>query len=182
MLDLLERQGSCTPLILAAQRNNKVIVKQLLDHGADLMLKDHLGGGTAILRAVDFGCTDVVELMQNHGLNLYCLDDDRSLMHAASAHGWPKLIRLLRQVGLDLNGKDINGIRPMHEASQSGAHEVPKVLLELGEDPTLEDNFGRTPFKVAWQHGHVPVMNILRDNNAELGHPISIPKSEELPI
>lgn len=166
-LDLADKTG-LSPLNLAVKHELYQVVERLLARGADPMLKDGHGGGTAILRAIDSGNIQIVELLLEYvgekDLDR-CLDDDgRSLLHGACAHGAPELVRLLKGKNLDPNAPDRNGLTPLHEASRHGKVEVARALLEeLGAEPTIRDNFGRTPFTVAWQYRNTEIMDLLRN-------------------
>lgn len=134
------------------------------------MLKDGHGGGTAILRAIDSGNIQIVELLLEYVGDIEldrCLDDDgRSLLHGACAQGTPELVRLLKGKNLDPNAPDRNGLTPLHEASRYGKVEVARALLdELGAEPTIQDKFGRTPFTLAWQYRKTEIMDLLRNNS-----------------
>lgn len=168
-LDLADETG-LSPLNLAVKHELYRVVERLLARGADPMLKDGHGGGTAILRAIDSGNIQIVELLLEHVGDIEldrCLDDDgRSLLHGACAQGTPELVRLLKGKNLDPNAPDRNGLTPLHEASRYGKVEVARALLEeLGAEPTIQDNFGRTPFTLAWQYRKTEIMDLLRNNS-----------------
>lgn len=174
-----------SPLIIAAARNHYEIVELLLEGGADPMLKDRQGGGTAMYRAIDNGCTSVIKTMLKYdNVNVRCLDDDgRSLLHAASASGQVELVRLLNDKDLDPNALDKQGQTPLHGASRHGKLEVTKVLIELGANPAIKDDFGRTPWTVAWQYGQTQIMDILEGNAITAqGNSTSIPNAKNLPL
>ncbi len=190
---LLQRQGidvnsadytaERSALILAAEINDSAIVELLLQNGANPAKEDR-GGGTAVLRAVDYGSLDVVEAMlrSDVGVDFHILDHDyRGLMHSASVNGQPSVIRLLKEIGLDPNIKDKNGLTPLHDASRSGKPEVTETLLDLGADASIEDNNGRTAFTVAWQYGQIKIMSLLKgENTLRRGQPI--PNGDQLPV
>ena len=173
-----------SPLIIAAERNHTDIVELLLEKGADPMIKDRQGGGTALLRAADYGRISVIETMLQHQVNLHCRDDDgRTIMHGACAHGRSDIVRFLRANGLDPNARDKSGLTPLHEACCEGEIEVVKVLLEIGAERSLQDSFNRTPFTCAWQHGHLSIMRILKpDDDDNKSNSQVLPNAEKLPI
>lgn len=166
-IDLVDRISGSSALIYAAARNYDGIVKMLLDKGADPMLKDHHGGGTAMLRAADKNSVSALKILLKNQENIMCLDDDdRTLLHGASAHGWPDVVLLLNKQGLDQDARDRNGMTSLHEASRNGHVAVVDILLVLGADSTVVDNFGRSPRMVAWQHGNVDIVRILEHHDA----------------
>ena len=172
-----------TALMLAAETNQFDIVKLLLQNGADPTRTD-LQGGTAILRAVDYGSLETITTMLESevGIDLNITDNDgRGLMHSASVNGHPRIIHLLKENGLDPNSQDRNGLTPLHDASRSGKVEVTKILLELGADSSITDNYRRTPLTVAWQYGETSIMGVL-EGGSYFGPGKSIPNVDRLPI
>lgn len=183
-VNLRDHSAGRSALILAAERDNRPIIELLLDNGADPMLRDNQGGGTALQRAVDYHCLSAIDLMIQRKIDLKkCIDDDgRGLLHSASTNGWPDIVRLLIENGLSPNERDKYRMTPLHDASRMGNDNVSKVLLELAADPSLEDKFHRDPRLVAWQYGHVDIMNILDGKNESDGDTLeSIPEPEKLP-
>ena len=178
-VDLVD-SGRRSPLRLAAERNYFFIVQSLLDGGADSALED-LQGGTAILRAVDYGGQAALETMIGLGVDLTCKDrDGRGLVHSASTNGYPEILRLLIGEGLDPSLPDHNGITPLHDASRHGKLEVTKVLLDLGAKHLLKDKFHRTPLTVAWQYQKTEIMSLLRLVPLNGEPPEQLP--QELPV
>ena len=182
-IDLSDSITGRTALIVAAERDYRPVVELLLDNGADPMLRDRQGGGTALHRAVDYHCMNVLELMIERKVNLRCVDDDeRGLIHSASTNGWPDIVRMLVENRVDPHQRDKAGLTPLHDASRTGNGKVTKTLLELGAESSIKDAFGRTPRTLAWQYGHFDIMNLL-DGKNETDDDIlkGIPEPENLP-
>lgn len=168
-IDHIDHIEGISSLIRAARKNHCGILNLLLDKGANPMLKDRQGGGTAMLRAADNGFVSALKiiLLQNQERNLMCLDDDeRTLLHGACAYGRSDAVEFLNEKGLDRDARDKNGLTALHEASREGHIAVVEILIQLGADSTVVDNFGRTARIVAWQHGNVEIMKILELNDA----------------
>ena len=162
------------------------IANSLLIQGANTSIKDREGGGTAILRAVDAGNEEMVELLLKYDADIENQDDlKRGLLHSAAIDGYEGIVRLLLGKGLDSNAQDQNGKTPLHDASRDGNHKVAKVLLDSGADQSIKDKHKRTPWTIAWQYGNLNVMSILEGK--EIIEPraptsSSYPQIEELPI
>lgn len=157
----------------------------LLGQGADTSIRDHEGGGTAILRAVDAGNEAMVKLLLEVNADTDIRDDlNRGLLHSAAIDGYEGMVQLLVEKGLEVNAQDRNGKTPLHDASRDGNYKVAKVLLDSGADRTIKDNHGRTPWVIAWQYGNLNVMRVL-DGEETIEKKIeqdTYPQVQSLPI
>ena len=176
---LLEHEGvgidsqnglGSTALILAATASGErkeapamnAIATYLLVQGASTSIKDHEGGGTAILRAVDAGNEAMVKLLLDYNADIHVRDDlNRGLLHSAAIDGYEGIVQLLLERGLEVDAQDQNGKTPLHDAGRNGNYKVARQLLNSGADQSIKDKQGRTPWTVAWQYGHSNVMRIL---------------------
>ena len=161
-IEIVDFQVGRSALRCAAERDSAKIVALLLRHNADPSVKDR-EGGTAILRAVNRGAAHVLEEMMNHNVDIECVDEDgQSLLHGAARNGYDNIARmLLNEKILSVDVKDKCSMTPLHDASRYGKVAVAAVLLENEADASLEDQFGRTPFVVAWQYGREDIMRML---------------------
>ena len=168
-LDLVDHADGKSALILAAERNDREMVDVLLQKGADPMVRDRRGGGTALLRAVDLGLFGVSETMLQHGVPIDCADDDgRNPLHSASLHGWGNVVQLLLDHGAAINAQDVNGTTPLHDASHDGRHDVCKILLDAGADPARRDHSGKTPLHCTSMHGWSNLIRFLVEHGADI--------------
>ena len=161
-IEIVDFQVGRSALRCAAERDSAEIVALLLKYNADPSVKDR-ERGTAILRAVNRGAARVLEEMMNHDVDIECVDEDgQSLLHGAARNGYEKIARmLLNEKVLSVNVRDKCGMTPLHDASRYGKAAVAAVLLANEADASLEDQFGRTPFIVAWQYGREDIMRML---------------------
>ena len=165
-MDLVDRIGGSSSLIRAAARICDEILK-LLEQGTDPISQDRHGGSTAILRATDNNCISALDILLENQESHMCLDDDdQTLLHGASAHGWLDVVLFLNKKALDSGARDSNGLITLYEASKKGYVAVVDVFLGLGADLIIVDNFGRTPRLVGWQHGKVDIMQSLQRHDA----------------
>ena len=181
-IGIVDFQVGRSPLRCAAERDREDIVKLLLQHNADPTVTDR-EGGTAILRAVNRGADKALEEMLNHNLDMKCVDKDgQSLLHGAARNGYDKIIGiLLNKEILGVNVRDNWGMTPLHDASRFGRVAVASVLLKYGADASLEDQFQRTPFVIAWQYGQKEVTTMLTSHSPEDQPPIPLDDAK-LPI
>ncbi|RDL33311.1 uncharacterized protein BP5553_08750 [Venustampulla echinocandica] len=182
-IDVTEKEGGRSALILAAERNHVNVLTSLLDGGADPNLKD-TRGGTAILRAAEEGHMEALQILIDLKADLTFTDEDsRTVVHVASEGGHIDVLELLKDHPVEVNARDKYGLTPFHRACHAGQLEAGRYLLELGADSAIQDSFQRTPFVVAWQYGQTDLMDLCRDvGTSTEADTAQIIKSEKLPI
>jgi len=70
-------------------------------------------------------------------------------IHIAAIRGDIDAIKLLMEVGVDINAQGEHGYTPLHEAVEQGQLEVAKLLLENGCNTSLVNGDGLTPLDLA---------------------------------
>ena len=76
----------------------------------------------------------------------------KSLLHVAVDRDRPEIIKLLLELGADVNGATDAGWTPLHAAVFSRRENCTKALLEGGADPNAKDRQGRTPLSASGPH------------------------------
>ena len=97
-------------------------------------------------------------------------DEDKMtpFLHAAK-EGLPEILRLLLKKGADVSATDKNGNNALHEACRMGHFETANWLLNNCKtklDLEARGSFGRTPFLLAAQKGHLDILKLLKENGA----------------
>ncbi|KAL3478902.1 ankyrin repeat-containing domain protein [Aspergillus californicus] len=158
------REGS-TALTWAAQEGYYQVVEALLDKGADTELLQSGSNGTAIMRAIDANHVAVVQLLANRGANLHHKDVfDRGLLHSAAVNRRWRILEILlaHDKTLDVNMQDANGKTTLHDIARMGDRKTTELLLAHGGDPTIKDNHGRTPIRVARESNSPALVEMFR--------------------
>lgn len=111
-----------TALMLAAYYGCESIIEALLDAGADAEITDGIeeGGGTPILRAIDYDHLPVVRLFLRRNVTYTSKDRyDRTLLHGAAVNGRNAILQLLLEQtqDLDVNAQDMYGRVALHDRS-----------------------------------------------------------------
>ena len=168
-------------------------VKQLLDRGANPNLRIgvetevHQGmtslwlkeaGATPLLRAALCGDLEMVRLLLAHGADplIPTLDHTTPLMAAAGV-GWSdgmlhehseeqtlEVLKLLLQLGSDVNAANAQGLTALHGAAYKGANQAVQLLVDRGANLAAKDKgsdfgFGATTTQMTplnWAQG-VPI-------------------------
>jgi hypothetical protein len=105
------------PLWEAAMRGNIEAVKQHLDAGADVNVKDDNWGATPLHFAARNGHKDVAELLVVKGAAMNTKDDDgRTPLHMVADIGHNGIAEFLIAKGADVNAKDKKDFTPLDGA------------------------------------------------------------------
>ena len=124
------------------------------------------GGSQDILeRASDIGAEELFKRL------LYWDDvNDAEKLHLveASHSNNVKLVRLLLEIGADINLANSAGDTPLYVASERGNVEMVRILLEKGADINQAESNGQTPLMIAVGMGHEEVVEALLEYGANL--------------
>jgi ankyrin repeat protein len=127
----IETAGA-TPFLLAADRADIPLMRVLLDLGADPMVPN-LNKTTPLMAAAGLGTTEPLE---EAGEEVESLE----------------AVKMLLDLGSDVNAVDGNGDTAMHGAAYGAYPTVVKLLADRGADPQIwkeKNKFGRTPLFIA---------------------------------
>ena len=79
-----------------------------------------------------------------------------------------KLVRLLLEIGADINRANSAGETPLYVASEMSNVEMVRILLEKGADINKAESNGQTPLMIAVASGHFEVVEVLLEYGANL--------------
>lgn len=128
-----------TPLMLAAEKGNVDILRQLLRAGANANLADHFGF-TALMLAVRGGSLPCVVELLNSRANVHAATLDKvTVLHLAAGQGDNETLTALLKAGARCDAEDKNGYTPL--ARVVGRVDLPATQLLLNafraEHPAL---------------------------------------------
>jgi ankyrin repeat protein len=121
-----EIDDQLTLLMFATKNDRTPIVKLLLDHNADLELRDTHDGWTALEWAAATGCTDIERMLLDHGARIDETDASRynAVTIAAAFGNFPNL-KMLVERGARLNTPPNKyGDTPLIAAVRTGNKEM----------------------------------------------------------
>jgi ankyrin repeat protein len=127
----IDSEGA-TPFLLAADRSDIPLMKLLLELGADPLLPN-VTNTTPLMAAAGLGTTEPLE-------------------EAGEEPEALEAVKMLLDLGADVNAIDNNGDTPMHGAAYGAYPKVVNLLAERGADPQIwkdKNKFGRTPLFIA---------------------------------
>jgi len=152
-----------SPLNDAAEKGNIKVMELLIKKGADI---DGMNAAeTALHCAISNGHADAVRflLTRGAGINLGASPDHTPLVSACESNPEIALILLEPKWGkrLLLNGRELL------KASRNGHLELVKALVRRGADVNARDDFGNTPWSIAFHWEHKDVALFLAAHGAD---------------
>ncbi|RSL94434.1 hypothetical protein CEP52_012624, partial [Fusarium oligoseptatum] len=90
-------------------------------------------------------------------------EDGWSPLHFATNNGNEAIVRLLLEVGADVNSVDNLRWSPLHFAANNSNENIVIMLLDMGADDQIKDFEGDTPLSLAAEGGHEAVVQLLRE-------------------
>ena len=152
----------------AVRIHDVVLVKALIDSGADVNEGDELGE-TPLHDAVvrDYGDISILLIEKGADVNA---PDVRGLtpMHAAAWGGYGDMVDLLISKGADINARDKDGVTPLHAAARAGRPETVALLIAKGADVNAQNKNNLTPLHAAALGGDRETVALLIDKGADV--------------
>lgn len=182
-VDLLLKAGAvvkvanrlnATPLHLAAESGNDVIVKKLLEAGADPNQTVLSEGETPLMFAARSGNVEAVRLLLDKGAKIDAtekLSGTTALLWAAEQNH-PEVLKLLIARGAKVDAQTTgpeaaeSGITALMLATREGGLESAKVLLDAGAPINQQSANGNTALIVAAMSQNAATIHLLLDHGA----------------
>ncbi len=146
----------------AASQNNSLVLSVLNGFGADFSKPDRRGI-TPLVKAVTSNSRDALDLLMSFGPNF-----QREFLIAFNTQNYES-VGILRNLGFDINAKNSNGATLLHEVvakniSANGRKSYVDdfiKLMELGSDPSIEDDRGFAADYLAIKNGMTKVVSLV---------------------
>ncbi|KAF5239307.1 hypothetical protein FANTH_10010 [Fusarium anthophilum] len=157
-------------LVIASYYGHYIIVKLLLDKGAEAEAKDSEYGRTPLLWASRNGYEGVVQLLVERGAKVEARDSKygQTPLSWAAKNGHAAFVKLLLDKGASTESKDKYGQTPLVCAVRNGQAAIVTLLLDEGASTESKDKYGRTPLLWAAKNGHAAVVTLLLDKGASI--------------
>lgn len=157
-----------TPLVFAAKRQNKKMLKLLLEHGADPN-EPNMMGKTTMHYAAEFCSADIVDFLVSAGASVNVSNRiGLTPLHLAVKRGDPAIVKAFLKAGASVNAEDEQGRRPIHPAAAVGNAEIVELLLAADALCRLPDNKGNLPLHLACRSGNAATVALLLKAGADV--------------
>ncbi|XP_071947978.1 uncharacterized protein [Antedon mediterranea] len=159
-----------TPLMNAAQKGHKDIVKVLIEYGADVNAQTS-SGKDALMLTCFVGHLDVVKILRQHGAKWTVADKGGSTaIHWAVDGGNTELLRWMIRDGADVSAREsVSGWTPLIRCATMGGNvDIGRVLINADADVNARDSDGKTALMNATLNGHQALIELLVSRGADL--------------
>lgn len=160
-------------LSYAVDFGNVSVVEYLVEHGADLEVKDENGRNAFLMATFNYsvGFTDakVVNFFLEKGVDANVQDNKgNSALNYAVMYGNNEALNYFLEKGLDTTTKDDEGATVLHYAVASGNKEMVDYLLEKGLDITAKNNDDVTMLHYAALGGNKEIFDCLVEKGLDI--------------
>merc|ERR1740128_614684 len=182
MSSLNNVEDGYTPMIFAIKsyfKDNMTainLIHILLDHGADINLRNEYGRTALMSLALYDGKENILAALLDNGADVNLQNNVfgkfynyTALMYAAE-EGKEKTVSMLLDSGADPNLQNGHGQSALSLAGASRKKkniEIVSSLIEHGADVNLKDNLGLTALMIAIAHSKYEIMSTLLNNGAD---------------
>jgi ankyrin repeat protein len=159
-----------TPLDCACIRNRVAVANFLLDHNANVNVRNYWGQTPLHSANGVFGQDyDLIKRLIAKGADVNARGGrGDSPLSWATARGNLKVVRLLIDSGADLNAYDAAFGTILHNVIGQNSTEMAKLLIESGAKLNQADPSGRTELHLAAISGHADLVQLLIERGADL--------------
>lgn len=167
-----------SPLHCAVRHNQKIVAKLLINHKADVNVKDR-EDHPPLYYSIKNGSCKITKLLLDGQATLNDMSENGMTgLHVAAAGGHTRVVNLLLKYGAEVDFMTEEGFTPLHLAARKGNKSVcfstfsyvkiVDALLIFNADPDIQDNYGRTALHFAAENANYRIINLLLDHGADI--------------
>lgn len=159
-----------TPLNIAIQKGQIIIIRKLIEHGANINIPS-LTGCTPMHLAIEYDktkCFEIVNLLLERKYNCeinYYMHGVGTPLYLACSKNEPKIVEMLIKKKAKVNQVGDGGQTALQIACAQGSEDIVKMLLENGAELHSEGQQGPSPFEIATPTNFPVIYSILKSYN-----------------
>ena len=157
-----------TPCHAAAEEGYSNVMRVLIKYGAIVGLKND-EEQTAMHKAAKFGQSNIIRQLHKRDDTLIGdWDENNDLpLHIAAVNGHKQCVKLLIELGSQVDERNTKGWTPLDCAAANGAYDVCRELIDHDAPIDAMDRSGTTPLQLACRGGFEDVVKLLLDKGAD---------------
>ena len=156
-------------LIISCYSRNYEIAKYLLNHGANVNIRDNYDNTPLMYCGFVTGCADIAELLLQHGADVNIQNEDgATALMCSCVERFIDIVKLVLQYDADVNIRDNLGVTAlMHSCRIENADiNIVKLLLKRNADIDVQNKAGETVLIIAIKRGHLDIAELLLQHGA----------------
>jgi len=143
-----------TAIITASRNGNFHVVKQLLDHGADIKLNERFT--SPLIESVMMGNNNISNLLIDSLNNINSIgESEYHAFNIACENGNIEVAVGLMNIGIDINKSNGDGRTPLMHSCRKGHIGLAIILLEYGAEINKSDELGFTALSLACDENQI---------------------------
>ena len=151
-----------TPLLWVSASSSSVLIKTLVDLGADVNAQRSDDKVTPVRLAACWNNYMATRLLLEHGADANVQASDTwSPLHVSVSQGFFEVAQLLIEAGCNINLRCKNGRTALHNAVAYSHVKLVKLLLENNADANIQDAEGDTPLHLSVGRGNLDISQLL---------------------
>ena len=151
-----------------ARQENPVIIKALLDAGADPNTTGLSEQGSPLMWGATRRTPESLRLLLSHGANIHQkANDGFTPLHVAARLGNVETVQRLMDAGADIEAQDARGMTPLLVASSELNKETVEALIHYQARVNVRDKGNHTPLDVAIAADNQDIIDLLRKAGAK---------------
>lgn len=161
--------GNRTPLLWASSASSSMLIKTLIDLGADVNVQRTDDKFTPLMLAADRRNHLATRLLLEHGADINMRDKyGRTPLYHAVMTNQETLVKLLLERKADVCVQNTEGDSPLHFSVRRGFFEVSRLLIEAGCNINVRNKSHQTPLYIAVEETHEQLVTLLLANSADV--------------
>lgn len=167
IVEAIHEQSGRTALAVASHCGNELVVRLLLQYGADVNTRDVSSLSPLHLAAMR-GHHRIVEILLQEHVKIDELGpNDETALRIASEKGYVEVVTLLLQAKAKVNARDRKRLRtPLHAAAINGDETMAELLIRHGAHIEAKDGDLMTPLHHACEAGKDRIVALLLNKKA----------------
>ena len=158
-----------TPLLWASPSSSSMLIKTLIDLGADVNVQRTDDKITPLMLAADWKNYLASRLLLEHGADINMRNKyGRTPLYDAVRTNHETLVKLLLEKKADVCVQDTEGDSPLHYSVRGGFFEVSRLLIEAGCNVSVRNKSHQTPLYIAVEEAHEQLVTLLLANGADV--------------
>ncbi|KKK19180.1 hypothetical protein ARAM_003200 [Aspergillus rambellii] len=147
----------------AAEQGNEEILLLLLQHGADMELRDY-AGFTALHIACKDNCLNTAKLLMAKGADIETIaGDGRTPLISAAMECHLEVLELLLEKGARVNARGNDGRTALTHAVEAGSEEIVRLLRSYNAEVYHINPFERSLLEQAKESGSTEIVKLLNE-------------------